>query len=200
MERRFVGRRTFVPALAQSQAPAGEGHGRDVEPVLTGSGQCKERARQDCHSAGRVGSYHRGSAKIFPYHHGRSIELRNRQRHGFRDHLERRAARRHRFDDAVPIRRPNSVTMSHVIACIIGARPSRFRIPPGKPIVFTSDTFGTSRDVRRWVTSEGEPNIAAVDDLMDAWRQIGGFATGTRFTLATYCRTGRDGLTIMDRI
>ena len=98
-----------------------------------------------------------------------------------------------------PVRRPNSVTIAHVITCIIGARLSRFRIPPGKPIVFTSDTFETSFYVRRWVTTEGEPNIA-VDDLMDAWRQIGGFTTGTRFTLAPYCRTGRDGLTIMDRI
>ena len=59
-----------------------------------GSRQCKERARPNCDSAGRAGSYRRDSAAILPHHHGRSIELRDRQRHGFRGLLERRAARR----------------------------------------------------------------------------------------------------------
>ena len=80
--------------VVESPGRAGGAHGRDVEPVPIGSRQCKERARPNCHSAGRAGSYRRDSAAILPHHHGRSIELRDRQRHGFRGHLERRAARR----------------------------------------------------------------------------------------------------------
>jgi hypothetical protein len=68
------------------------GHGRDVEPMLTDR---KVRARPDCHSAGRLGSHRRDGAAIFPDHHGRGVELRDRQRHGFRGALERRTARRH---------------------------------------------------------------------------------------------------------
>ena len=104
---------------------------RDARADAGRDSQCQDRARPDRHSSGRVGSYRRDSAAVFPDHHGRGIELRDRQGHGFRGAPERRAARRHQ-EPATRCRRLKSVTPGHAS----GDRHSGALFRPGEPVPF----------------------------------------------------------------
>jgi L,D-transpeptidase catalytic domain len=92
LERHIIGRRTVTRRGGRATCPAKRRPRCRVD--VDGSGRREHRARPDCHSAGRIGSSRRdGIATIFPDHLGRSVELGNRQRHGFRGSVERPAAR-----------------------------------------------------------------------------------------------------------
>ena len=95
MERRLFGAADVRTAARSSRMAGRAGPGSRRRADADGPGRCKDRARPDCHSAGRIGSHRRDGAAVFPDHHRRGVELGDRQGHGFRGPLERRAARRH---------------------------------------------------------------------------------------------------------
>ena len=97
--------------VVEPQGRARGGRGRDVEPMLTDPGSAKTALDRIVIPQDALDRIAGMVAAIFPDHHGRGVELGDRQRHGFRGPLERRAARRHqdpttRSGDRIPLRAP----------------------------------------------------------------------------------------------
>ena len=131
MERRLVGPRTSERRRGRATRPGARGPGSRRRAGADGPSQCKECARPDCHSAGRIGSYRGMAPRSSLIITDEALSSETGKGTDFVVLLSGEPQGGIKFRQRGPGAAP------HVIACLIGAHLSRVRFLPGEPVLFT---------------------------------------------------------------